>query len=57
MTGNDWRDPSLWKRYAGHFSPYLQRRIAALQAKQSPRRRMRKRSALALLHGANGNLA
>jgi hypothetical protein len=47
----------LWKRYAGHFSPYLQRRIAALQAEQSPRRRVRKRSALALVHGANGNLA
>jgi uncharacterized protein len=31
VTGNDWRDPLLWKRYAGHFSPYLQRRIAALQ--------------------------
>jgi len=31
VTGNDWRDPVLWKRYAGHFSPYLQRRIAALQ--------------------------
>jgi len=56
VTGNDWRDPSLWKRYAGHFSPYLQRRIAALQAEQSPRRRMRKRAALALVHGANGNL-
>ena len=54
---NDWRDPSLWKRYAGHFSPYLQRRIAALQAEQSPRRRVRKRAALALVHGANGNLA
>jgi len=47
----------LWKRYAGHFSPYLQRRIAALQAEQSPRRRLRKRAALALAHGANGNLA
>ena len=57
VSGNDWRDPSLWKRYAGHFSPYLQRRIAALQAEQSPRRRVRKRSALALVHGANGNLA
>jgi uncharacterized protein len=57
ITGNDWRDPVLWKRYAGHFSPYLQRRIAALQAEQSPRRRMKKRAALALVHGANGNLA
>jgi hypothetical protein len=57
ITGNDWRDPVLWKRYAGHFSPYLQRRIAALQAEQSPRRRVRKRAALAVVHGANGNLA
>jgi len=57
VTGNDWRDPVLWKRYAGHFSPYLQRRIAALQAEQSPHRRVRKRAALAVVHGANGNLA
>ena len=57
VSGNDWRDPLLWKRYAGHFSPYLQRRIAAFQAEQSPRRRLRKRAALALAHGANGNLA
>jgi len=57
VTGNDWRDPTLWKRYAGHFSPYLQRRINALQREQSPRRRMRKRATLAVVHGANGNLA
>ena len=57
VTGNDWRDPVLWKRYAGHFSPYLQRRIAALQAEQSSHRRVRKRAALAVVHGANGNLA
>jgi len=57
VSGNDWRNRLLWKRYAGHFSPYLQRRIAALQAEQSPRRRVRKRAALALAHGANGNLA
>ena len=56
VTGNDWRDPTLWKRYAGHFSPYLQRRINALQREQSPRRG-RKRAALAVVHGANGNLA
>ena len=57
VTGNDWRDPTLWKRYAGHFSPYLQRRINALQRERSPRRRERKRAALAGVHGANGNLA
>jgi hypothetical protein len=27
VTGNDWRDPDLWERYRGFFSPYLQRRI------------------------------
>jgi hypothetical protein len=57
ITGNDWRDPILWKRYAGHFSPYLQRRINALQREQSPRRRARKRAALSVVHGATGNLA
>jgi hypothetical protein len=55
VTGNDWRDPVLWKRYAGHVSPYLQRRINALQRERSPRRR--KRAALAVVHGANGNPA
>ena len=27
ITGNDWRIPELQARYAGYFSPYLQRRI------------------------------
>lgn len=27
ITGNDWQLPDLQARYAGHFSPYLQRRI------------------------------
>src|SRR4029079_15636754 len=40
VTGDDWRDASLWKRYEGHFSPYLQRRIEALRREQ-PRRRRR----------------
>lgn len=31
VTGNDWQRPELWERYAGHFSPYLQRRIERLQ--------------------------
>jgi hypothetical protein len=52
VTGDDWRDPSLWKRYQGHFSPYLQRRIALLQREQAPRRMRRKRAALALVHTA-----
>ncbi len=24
VTGNDWQNPDLWKRYDGYFSPYLQ---------------------------------
>ncbi|GAB4546141.1 MAG: hypothetical protein Fur002_20970 [Anaerolineales bacterium] len=31
ITGNDWKLPDLWKKYNGYFSPYLARRIAALQ--------------------------
>ncbi len=27
VTGNDWMLPDLQKRYAGYFSPYLERRI------------------------------
>jgi uncharacterized protein len=27
VSGDDWRRPELWKRYAGYFSPYLERRI------------------------------
>ena len=27
VTGDDWRRPELQARYAGYFSPYLQRRI------------------------------
>jgi hypothetical protein len=47
VTGDDWRDPALWKRYAGHFSPYLQRRIEALKRAGVTQRPGRKR-ALAL---------
>jgi uncharacterized protein len=32
VTGHDWRMPELQERYAGWFSGYLQRRIAALPA-------------------------
>lgn len=31
ITGNDWQLPALQERYAGHFSPYLQRRIAHMK--------------------------
>ena len=27
VTGDDWQLPELQTRYAGHFSPYIQRRI------------------------------
>jgi hypothetical protein len=47
VTGDDWRDLVLWKRYAGHFSSYLQRRIDALQRAQTTHRSRQKR-ALAL---------
>ena len=30
VTGSDWRDPALQAKYAGWFSPYLARLIAAL---------------------------
>jgi len=29
VTGNDWKKSGLQTRYAGHFSPYIQRRIDA----------------------------
>ncbi|MFW5972682.1 MAG: SET domain-containing protein-lysine N-methyltransferase [Bacteroidota bacterium] len=31
ITGNDWQIPELWERYAGYFSPYLQRRIDGMR--------------------------
>ena len=43
LTGDDWRDPVLWERYSGHFSPYLQRRIDALRREQTSRRQKQKR--------------
>jgi SET domain-containing protein len=33
VSGDDWKLPQLWERYAGHFSPYLQRRIDQLKSK------------------------
>ena len=30
VTGNDWRLPELQERYAGHFSPFINVRIAKL---------------------------
>lgn len=31
VRGTDWRNPALWEKYAGHFSPYLQRRIEKIK--------------------------
>jgi hypothetical protein len=31
VTGSDWARPELQRRYAGYFSPYLQRRIERLK--------------------------
>lgn len=31
VSGDDWRDPALQEKYAGWFSPYLQRRIDRLR--------------------------
>jgi uncharacterized protein len=30
VTGHDWKLPALQEKYAGHFSPYLARRIVTL---------------------------
>lgn len=37
VTGDDWSKPELWERYAGYFSPYLQRRIDRLQREMTRR--------------------
>jgi uncharacterized protein len=53
VTGDDWRSSVLWERYAGHFSPYLERRIRALK-----RQRLRhKRTLVAVGSEARGNTA
>jgi SET domain-containing protein len=33
VTGDNWRDAELQEKYAGYFSPYLQRRIDQMQVK------------------------
>jgi hypothetical protein len=35
VTGDDWKNPELWKKYDGYFSPYLARRIELLKAGQN----------------------
>jgi hypothetical protein len=39
ITGNDWQIKELQERYAGYFSPYLQRHIEHFKIAPSPRRR------------------
>jgi hypothetical protein len=56
VSGDDWRNPALWERYAGHFSPYLQRRIDALKQRMG-RRFRRKRGLMAIVSEARGNTA
>jgi uncharacterized protein len=34
VRGEDWQLPELWAKYAGYFSPYLQRRIDRLAQEQ-----------------------
>lgn len=34
VSGEDWKRPELWRRYEGHFSPYLQRRISNVQSRE-----------------------
>ena len=34
ITGNDWKLSELWAKYAGYFSPYLQRRIDRMAQEQ-----------------------
>ncbi len=36
ITAEDWRMPTLWERYDGYFSLYLQRRIDMLRQQSSP---------------------
>jgi hypothetical protein len=45
VTGNDWALPELRQRYAGYFSPYLERRVAAI----STARNLAKREVEALM--------
>ncbi len=38
VTGEDWKREELWQRYAGHFSPYLLRRIKGLSESRRSQR-------------------
>jgi len=45
VTGDDWKLTELQVRYAGHFSPYIQRRIDAERRKMAEADRKRARAA------------
>ena len=36
VTGNDWQLEELWDRYAGYFSPYIQRKIDLFRSQAIP---------------------
>jgi uncharacterized protein len=38
VTGTDWRNPDLWVRYDGYFSPYLAKRILAIRSNGAARK-------------------
>ena len=48
VSGDDWRRSELWRRYAGYFSPYLQRRILAAEALRALTAKRRRASRKAL---------
>lgn len=35
ISGQDWMNPELWRRYEGYFSDYLARRISKLESSRS----------------------
>jgi uncharacterized protein len=35
VTGSDWKQPELWEKYAGYFSPYLERKVEGMRASAS----------------------
>lgn len=41
VAADDWKRPDLWVRYAGYFSPYLQRRIERLKRQRAASARLK----------------
>ena len=48
VTGRDWKRSELWQRYAGYFSPYLQRRIGVERSRIASAARRRSLSKAAV---------